>query len=58
MRKYLLMIAASLLIGVTSLNAKDGDMNKARETFLRLTEMNYAPNAEVTETMIRLSGEG
>ena len=33
-------------------------MKKARETFLRLTEMNYAPDEEVAETMMRLSGEG
>ena len=58
MKKYLLLLVASLLIGVTCLSAKEDDMKKARETFLRLTEMNYAPNDEVTQTMIHLSGEG
>ena len=33
-------------------------MKRARESFLRLTEMNYAPDEEVAETMMRLSGEG
>ena len=58
MRKLILRITVSLFMAVICLDSYGQDIKKARETFLRLTEMNYAPDDEVTETMIRLSGDG